>query len=188
MELKAGKSMKRFFLYWAFGVFLTSNGCSMVPAVAPAGYDLVSQYGFTASEAYMTARGGYAQIIIIRPVQGLRNYNHIKIQPLGSAIGENISPELLKYLNGQIVEEVHKIEFEKPGGKTLLVRGKVIHIFDGVLEEYIVANVELLDADTHVILGVANIEGKSEGIRSIKAAASGVALGIAKLLESHRET
>ncbi len=180
--------MRRFLISWACLVFLVSNGCSIVATVAPSGYDLVSQYGFTASEAFMTARGGHGKATIIRPIQGLRNYTHIKIQPIGSAIGENISPELLKYLNAQIVEEVHKIQFEKPGGKTLLIRGKVIHLFDGVLEEYIVANVELLDTETHKSLGEANIEGKSEGIRSIKAAASGVALGIAQLLENHRET
>jgi hypothetical protein len=180
--------MRRALLCWACIIPFISNGCSMVPAVAMPGYDLLSQYGFAASQAYMTARGGYGKISIIQPIQGLRSYNHIEIQPLESAIGEDISSELLKYLNGQIIEEVQKIEFEKPGGKTLLLRGKVIHLSDGVLEKYIVANVGLLDANTFKSLGVANIEGKSEGIHTIEAAADGVAVGIAKLLASHRET
>ncbi len=186
--LKAGENMRRFLLYGVFPLLLISQGCTMVTAVAPAGYDVVSHYGFAASGAYMTARGGYGEITIIRPVQGLGTYTQIKFQPFESTIGEKISPELLKYLNNQIFEEVHNIEFEKPGGKTLLIRGKVIHLFEGVLEKYIVANVELLDADTHKSLGVANIEGRSEGIHTMKAAAEGLAGGITKLLERHRKT
>ncbi len=159
----------------------------MLPAVAAPGYDLIAKYGFTAGEAYKTARGGYGEITVIQPVQPLKSYTHIRTQPIRSAIGDKISPELLKYLNEQITERVDELDLEKSGGKTLLIRGKIIHLSDGVLEKYIVANIELLDADTHKSLGSANIEGKAEGVRSLKEAASGVGSGIATLLENHRE-
>lgn len=180
--------MKEFRVWVLFLLILLQNGCA-----ALAGPDLSSLLGnaFTSygtSQTVKTARGAHDKILIIKPIRNLGDYSHVNFEPFRSGIGGNISPGLLKTVNEKVSQEIRSSDFGKRGKRTLVVKGEIIHIDRSILSNSIVVRVKLSDGKTGELLGVANVEGRQEGFLDIEEAASGVAAGVAKLLEPSKGT
>jgi hypothetical protein len=141
---------------------------------------------FGTTQAFNTVRGGFAKVLVIEPIQNLDTYSRLQFWPFQNSIGNNISPELLQTLNDKVSEAIGGGMFFKAGMKVLVMKGEVIHIYQGILTDSIIVRVQLLDGKTGNSLGKANVEGREEGLLGIKEAASGVALGVVELLNKYR--
>lgn len=161
-----------------FGLLiLLQSGCTLLANSAT---------NFGATQAVNTARGAQSIILIIEPIRNLADYNTLEFHPFQSAIGNNISPELLRLMNRKVAEELRHGQDGKANKKRLIVRGEVIHIDQGTLGNSIVVKVFLADGQTSQSLGLANVEGREEGFLGIEEAASGVASGVVRLLKEHK--
>jgi len=161
--------MAHYLMVWITILFLSVHGC-----------------GLAAQKAVQTARGGHGHFLTINPVSNLSNYNSIAFVPLENAVGDNLSPDLLQEVNKSIAAQLLASGISTSGTKSLELRGKVIHIEDGVISNQILTQVELRDSQTGSSVGLANVSGEVEGARALKAAARGVAFGVVKLLADNQ--
>ena len=158
-------------------LILLQNGCALVT-------DSATSFGGT--QAINTARGAHAKILIIESVHSSKGYHQVKFWPFHNGIGPNISSRLLRTINERVAEEIKNIGFEGRGESPVVVKGEVIHIYEGILINSIVVKVYLLDGATGRSLGVANVEGREEGLLGIEPAAEAVASGVVELLEKYK--
>jgi hypothetical protein len=142
--------------------------------------------GLAVKQIASTARGGYSDLLVIKPVENLQGFSSIEFKSFSSDINDKISSELLNDINNKVATELSKSGFNKSGGKTLIFSGSVIHINSSLLSKNIIVKVELIDKTTSQSLGMANISGQAEGACSLKAAASGIASGIINLLNKYQ--
>ena len=142
--------------------------------------------GLAVKQIASTARGGYSDLLVIKPVENLQGFSSIEFKSFSSDINDKISSELLNDINNKVATELSKNGFNKSGGKTLILTGSVIHINSSLLSKNILVKVELIDKTTSQSLGMANISGQAEGACSLKAAASGIASGIINLLNKYQ--
>jgi hypothetical protein len=138
----------------------------------------------------------------VQPVSSMRrdvsleDYTQFKIERFTDNFGGRTPQRLLSMLPGQFYRELAKAKIHsRAGGKTLLIRGQVIHYEDsstamsqvfGPFEE-VVARVELVDAESGKTLGVANCIGRSRETvnQGVEKKTEGLAEAIAGWIASH---
>ena len=132
--------------------------------------------GRMAGEAVGTFRGAKGPYTEIRPVaeiQGARVlgiYTRFELGGIEDAFGGKVPPALFEHLPGKFAEQLEGAKLPNlPGGKTLLIRGRIYHYEDegllgtvlGPLEE-VVARIELVDKDSGQVVGAANCIGRTQ--------------------------
>jgi len=139
------------------------------------------------------AKGIYAPIRAVAPDKESRplgEYTRFELGEFTDDFGGKTPGELLALLPAAFEEQLAaKNLLGLSGGKTLLVRGKILHYEDatmigfalGPLEETI-ARVELVDKATGNVLGVANCVGRTD--ESVNAGVPKKAEGLAKAIVS----
>lgn len=160
---------------------LTAQGCSRVIGE---GY-----------EAATGAKGIYAPITPLSEAADtypLAGYTTFELQRFADDFGGNTPPELFTYMPNTFgLALTEKRIPNVPGGRTLIIRGKILHYEDksrvgisavlGPLEQ-VIARVEFVDKASGKVLGVANCVG-----RTTKSVGQGVdkkAQGLAKAIVS----
>lgn len=149
------------------------------------------------AEATLGAKGNY---IALQPpgwdrLQApLTEYSKFELATLEDSFGGLVPPELLRVLPGKFKQQLFDAKLPvKPGGKTLLIRGKISHyeksgLFGNVFgpHEEVVARMQLVDKKTGKVIAVSNCVGrtsKSVGLGPAKKA-EGLAKAIVKWLAS----
>ena len=118
----------------------------------------------------------------------LGSYSRFELGPMQDDFGGNVPSELLRLLPGEFQKQLAEKELpNQPGGKTLLVRGRILHyeaeglfgLAFGDFEE-VIARVELVDKDTGRTVGTANCIGRTtESVnRGVEKKAEGLAKAI----------
>lgn len=146
------------------------RGCLMLMGVVAAtGCTTVIKEGVGAARG---ARGVYAPV---RPLAAdkdsrpLGQYRNFELGKITDDFGGKVPPSLMSHFRAAFAKELAAKKLPSdPNGKTLLIRGKVLHYEDagtlGVaispLEE-VVARIELVDKDSGRVLGVANCIGRT---------------------------
>ncbi len=149
-----------------------------------------------AAELAMGAKGIY--VPLVSPAREgswpLAEYSKFEIQPFSDDFGGRTPAKLLRLLPEKFREELAEAKLPtQSGGKTLVIRGSVLHYESadilgmalGPLEE-VIARVELVDKDSGRVIAQANCVG-----RTTKAVGRGVskkAEGLAKAIVSWIET
>jgi hypothetical protein len=151
--------------------------------------------GRAVKEGLGTARGAsgtYAQIMALSPEKGapvLAKYRNFELGKIEDGIGGLVPGDFMVYLPADFEDQLAKkhLPMEK-GGKTLIVRGVIIHYESastmgqvmGPFEE-VIMRTELVDKDTGNILGVANCVGRTQETvnQGVKKKAEGLAKAIA---------
>jgi len=170
------KRVSLFILLLAFGV-CNLTGCSR----------LVGE----GMEEVRGAKGLYAPIRGLAPdsqARPLGRYRRFELGQISDDFGGNVPAGLWDYLREAFADQLAKKRLPNdPAGKTLLVRGKILHYEDagmlghamGPLEQ-VIARIELVDKDSGAVIGVANCVG-----RTTKSVGTGVkkkAEGLAKAI------
>lgn len=123
-------------------------------------------------EAVRGAKGNY---IALQPpgwdrLQApLSEYSDFKLGAIEDSFGGLVPPELFQVLEGKFERELVEAKLPtKPGGKTLLIRGKIYHyeksgLFGNVFgpHEEVVARMELVDKKTGKVIAIANCIGRT---------------------------
>ena len=151
-------------------------------------------------EGAAVALGAKGNYIPIQPVgwdrlqAPLREYSDFQLGTIEDSFGGLVPSELLRVLPGKFKRELAEEELPtKPGGKTLLIRGKIYHyeksgLFGNVFgpHEEVVARMELVDKKTGKVIAVANCVGRTNKSVNlgIDKKADGLAKGIVKWLAS----
>ena len=165
-----------------------------VACVAPGCVGQVFKEG---SGVVMGAKGTFMPIV---PLAGanvdrpLGAYTHFELGTITDEIGGRIPPEFVPLLEAAFPQQLRKAGLpDSPGGRTLLLRGAVIHYESsstmgfvlGPLEEAIVRT-EMVDKATGKVLATANCLGRTEARVNAGARekAEGVAKGMVKWIES----
>ncbi len=139
------------------------------------------------------AKGIYAPITSTPPEGDypLAGYTTFELQRFTDDFG-NTPPELFACMPDTFSLALTEKRIPNvPGGKTLIIRGKILHYEDekrvgiaavlGPLEE-VIARVELVDKDSGKVLGVANCIGRTE--QSVNQGVEKKAQGLAKAIVS----
>ena len=144
----------------------------LLACVATMGSGCISRI---AKEGIGVARGASGLYAPVQPVdvdqeaRPLGEYKRFELGQITDDFGGKVPAELWTSLDEHFPEQLAAKKLPNdPAGKTLLVRGKVLHYEDasrlglalGPLEE-VVARVELVDKDSGRILGVANCIGRT---------------------------
>lgn len=122
-------------------------------------------------EGLGVARGAKGLYAPIRQPQAasLSAYSRFKLGKISDDTGGKTPQKLWDYLPGKFLEQLAEKKLpDNPDGKTLLIRGTVLHYEDesilglvlSPLEEVIVRT-ELVDASSGEVLGVANCIGRT---------------------------
>jgi len=148
----------------------------------------VAGCGVAARQTIQTVRGGYSDILVIQPVAFLRDYQTVDFRPLTSDVGGHISAELLARFHTAVNADLTTRGVAPPRGRVLRIQSRVIHIDlkPHSLHKEIILRVNLIDAASGKLVGVANIVGQAGGVSDVDDLATGLAKGIAKLLAEHR--
>lgn len=128
-------------------------------------------------EAAGAVLGGKGKTIVLQPISPdsraypLGAYKHFQLQPLTDNTGGQMPAQLNSDLHAEFAKELrdeHVLNYSE--GKTLVIRGALLHYENsrlaatdqvfGPLEEAVV-RVELVDADSGKVIGVANCVGRS---------------------------
>ncbi len=118
----------------------------------------------------------------------LRVYRRFELGEITDDFGGKVPPSLWTYLSNEFQHELSEEELPNdPGGKTLLVRGRILHYEDtstlghalGPLEQ-VVARIELVDKSTGQVLGTANCVGRTT--ESVNTGVAKKAQGLAKAI------
>ena len=135
--------------------------------------------------------GGVSAIYVpVEPVEeDLDVYERFELGEFQDDFGGRVPTDFWRFLELEFVDEIGDRNIPNaPEGKTLVVRGRVIHIetraISGVVLgdfEEVVARVELVDKNTGEVLGVANCIGRSNDSvnRGLRKKADGLAEAIA---------
>ena len=157
------------------------------------------------SEAMGKATGAKGITIVIDPVSdrnrdiALAGYSRFELAPLTDDFGRT-PPEFFRMLNGKFLREMAARKIPNANapagqGKTLLIRGKIIHYEDstravsqvfGPFEE-VVARIELVDKSSGKVLGTANCIGRSKETvnQGVEKKADGLAEAIVSWIAAH---
>lgn len=124
----------------------------------------------------------------------LREYSDFQLGAIEDSFGGLVPSQLLRVLPGKFKQELAEAELPtKPGGKTLLIRGKIYHyeksgLFGNLFgpHEEVVARMELVDKKTGKVIAVANCVGRTNKSVNlgVDKKADGLAKGIVKWLAS----
>jgi len=118
------------------------------------------------------AKGVYAPVqplAVTQDARPLGEYTRFEMETFRDAFGGKVPSQLIRNLPAEFDKRISAAGLsDAPGGKTLVVRGEIIHYEDeglvgivlGPLEEAI-ARVELVDQSTGRILGTANCIGRT---------------------------
>lgn len=121
------------------------------------------------------ARGAKGLYVPVQPVspdpsaRALAGYGRFDMGPVIDDMGGRAPRRLIDDLPGEIARRLAEAQLpDEPGGKTLVIRGRILHYEDastlamvlGPVEE-VVARMELVDRDTGAVLGVANCIGRT---------------------------
>ena len=157
---------------------------------------LVGGCGRAIGETLSVATGAKGIFTPIQPVAATKDqrplggYERIELVRFSDDFGGKVPPALWDHLPREFQEQLAKKKLpNRPQGKTLLLRGKILHYEDenlvgivlGPLEE-VVVRVELVDKATDKVLGVANCIGRTETSMNVGVAKK--AEGLAKALAS----
>lgn len=123
-------------------------------------------------ESVGVIKGGKGTFQTIQPVspRNLGGYTRFVLEPFRDDFAGKVPAQLKSGLNAQFRKALaaEKIP-NRPGGKTLLIRGTYLHYeaegFVGTLLgplEEVIARVQLVDQKTKRVLGVANCVGRSD--------------------------
>jgi len=157
--------------------------------------------GRAIKEGVGTVRGAKGTFAPIRPLSEIKNepvlaqYANFELGPISDDLGGKTPAELWQYLPGEFHEALLKKKLPmQPGGKTLLVRGRVIHYESagtlgmaiGPLEEVIVRT-ELVDKSTGKVLAVGNCIGRTEETvnSGVQKKAEGLAKAFVAWIDAH---
>jgi len=155
---------------------------ALVTAIAASGCTTAVKEGFGVATG---AKGIYAPITSLSASSQARPLGQFRQFELGTMtdnFGGNVPTDLMARLPGAFAEELAKKKLpNEPGGKTLLIRGTILHYEDsgtvgmalGPIEE-VLARVELVDKDSGQVLAKANCVGRTT---------TRVNLGVAKKAE-----
>lgn len=156
--------------------------------------------GTIIKEGAGVALGAKGTFMPIQPIsadkaeRSLAAYQRFELGPLTDAIGGKTPSDFLGLLPGAFATEIAKAKLpDAPGGKTMLIRGRIIHYESastlgfvvGPLEEVIVLT-EFVDKDTGTVLGVANCIGRTtERVNGgVQKKAEGLARAFVKWIDS----
>ena len=175
-----------------------SIGCLMLLiCVATMGSGCISRLAKEGIGVATGAKGLYAPIQPVdvdKEARPLGQYKRFELGQIADDFGGKAPPALWASLDEHFPEQLAAKKLPNdPAGKTLLVRGKVLHYEDasmlgfalGPLEE-VVARIELVDKDTGRVLGVANCIGRTtESVNSgVPKKGEGLAKAIVAWIES----
>ncbi|HUS92363.1 MAG TPA: hypothetical protein VM695_10960 [Phycisphaerae bacterium] len=147
-----------------------------------------------------TALGAKGTFTPIQPLAAgkderpLGQYERFELGPIQDGIGGNVPGSFFTYLPAEFAEQLRGKKLpDRPGGKTLEVRGTITHyeasgtlgVVLGPLEEIIVRT-QLVDKDTGSVLGEANCVGRTtERVNmGIKQKAEGFAKAVVGWIDS----
>ena len=141
-----------------------------------------------ARQTIQTVRGGYSDVLVIQPVEFLRDYQTVDFRPLTSDVGDHVSPALLSQFQSAVSTELTARGVAPPSGRVLRIQSRVIHVElkPHALHKEIILRVNLVDGATGRLVGVVNITGQAGGVSDVKDLATGLAKGIVQLLAEHR--
>jgi len=125
----------------------------------------------------------------------LGEYRRFQLGEISDAMGGKVPPSFLGHLSAEFARQLEAKHLpNQPGGKTLLIRGRILHYEDdslvgvmvGPVEE-VVVRAEMVDADSGKVLAVANCVGRTTTRVNIgvKKKAEGLAKAIVSWIEAH---
>lgn len=151
-------------------------------------------------EGAAVALGAKGNYIPMRPAgwdklqAPLKEYSNLQLGPIEDSFGGLVPAALLRVLPGKFQNALADANLPtKPGGKTLLIRGKIYHyeksgLFGNVFgpHEEVVARMELVDKKTGKVIAVANCIGRTNKSVNlgVDKKADGLVKGIVKWLAS----
>jgi len=172
-------------------------------ATALAGWMLVGGgcYSRAIKEGLGVAVGARGTVTVLEDVPGesgtaLGEYKRFELGRISPGkLGSKVPPDLTALLPGEFAKALAAKKIPNASsGKTLLIRGEILHYENaslaqevfGPLEE-VVARVELVDKDTGRVLGVANCVGRTkESVnRGVRAKAEGLAKAVVAWIDKH---
>jgi hypothetical protein len=126
----------------------------------------------------------------------LADYTRFKVGPITDDFGGRVPPDLMLYLPGKVEEDLAKEYIPNDrGGKTLVIRGRIVHYEEegawgyafGHFEEA-VARLEMVDDATGKVLATANCIGRTTETvnRGTEKKAEGLAQAIVAWIKSYR--
>lgn len=149
-----------------------------------------------AKETVGLFRGAKGVYVPIQPVSSdklarpLGQYRHFELGAITDDFGGNVPPALVSHFRAAFPSALAKAKLpDDPAGKTLIIRGRILHYEDastlgmaiGPLEE-VIARMELVDKDTGRVIGVANCVGRTTDRVNLGVAKKGE--GLAKAVVS----
>lgn len=126
-------------------------------------------------ESVGVARGAKGLYVPVQPVspdpsaRPLGVYRRFEMGPVADDMGGRAPRQLIDDLPAEIAGRLAEAQLpDEPGGKALVIRGRILHYEDagtlamvlGPVEE-VVARIELVDRDTGAVVGVANCIGRT---------------------------
>ena len=157
--------------------------------------------GRAITEGVGTVRGAKGTYAPIKPLSQIKNepvlaaYTNFELGPIVDDIGGKTPAEFWGFLPKEFYKAMWKKKLPmQAGGKTLVIRGRVVHYESagtlgmaiGPLEEVIVRT-ELVDASTGQVLAVGNCIGRTEETvnSGVEKKAEGLAKAFAAWIDAH---
>jgi hypothetical protein len=172
-------SRRTIFAFVMGGLLIGSTGCVSTAA----------------KQAYYTvvgAQGKFYEVQIVKP-RVLAAYRAIRVEPFTNELGRRVPAEVIEEVNDQTPATLDESGLFYLEGKTLLVRGRIIHYtgrsaLEGSVmsvaggDEECVCRVQLLDAESQELLGEAVCWGLTQSAlrRGSGELGKGVGKGVAK--------
>jgi hypothetical protein len=158
--------------------------------------------GRAVTEGLGAVRGPQGVAVVVEPVSPYRSdfalgqYTHFQLGTITDEFGRTPRRFFLMFPQDFTNALMDKRMLGRSGGKTLLIRGKIIHFEDttrvtshlfGPFEE-IIARIELVDKDTGRVLGVADCVGRStESVnQGLEKKSAGLAMAIVEWIVQHQ--
>jgi hypothetical protein len=138
-----------------------------------------------ASLATMNSTQG-DRIVIIEKVRNLRPYESISLTQVTGEFSEQLTPELLTYMNKTMNDTLSENGANLVAEGNLKLSGQILHITDRFRDRQIIVRIKLKDGNTDRSLGVVNITGEAGGLYGIESAADSVADELLVLLANYR--
>jgi len=175
--------------------------CNCLVALAALAILAQGCVGRAIKEGVGTVRGAKGTFAPIKPLSEIKDqpvlaqYTNFELGPIVDDLGGRTPVELWQFLPGEFQKALLKKRLPmQPGGKTLLVRGRVIHYESagtlgmaiGPLEEVIVRT-ELVDKTTGKVLAVGNCIGRTEETvnSGVQKKAEGLAKAFVAWIDAH---
>ena len=174
----------------------------LAPLLALAACAVLTQgCGRAITEGIGTIRGAKGTYAPIKPLSEIKNepvlgaYSNFELGPIVDDIGGKTPAEFWEYLPNEFYKAMLKKKLPmRAGGKTLVIRGRVVHYESastlgmaiGPLEEVIVRT-ELVDKSTGKVLAVGNCIGRTEETvnSGVEKKAEGLAKAFAGWIDAH---